>query len=342
MSDYTLNNAFEDFLNDAMAGSRLTQRTYRTALNALAAFLLEEGVVAETAPVDELTLDRALRWSTWLLNEHVQPDGKVGVSKRSLHTYLAALTGLIRYLNTNNRLSFPGPDLERFKDWLRYVRRSQRLPQLLPHPPTPEQMDALVQAARTAEARPDDERAELRRLRNIAIVEALRTSGLRVGELVKMRRKDLRAEDHSAWIVGKGDKERQVFFDAAAWHAIHAYLEHRQVHDGASGRALGDLPVFARHDRKAGARILPMSTEAVEEVLKELAEAAGLAAAGITPHALRHYFATRIYQATHDLAVTQDALGHSSPATTRVYAKLDDRAVRNAHEEAFGKRSMDK
>ncbi|MCC7354106.1 MAG: tyrosine-type recombinase/integrase [Anaerolineae bacterium] len=338
MPDYTLSNAFEDFLNDAMTGSRLTQRTYRTALNALAAFLLQEGVVAETAPVSELTIDRAQRWSTWLLNEHVQPNGKVGVSKRSFHTYLAALAGLIRYLNMNNRLSFSGPELEHFKDRLRYVRRSQKLPQLLPHPPTPEQMDALVQAAHTAEATPDDQRAELRRLRNVAIVEALHTSGLRVGELVKMRRKDLRPEDRSAWIVGKGDKERQVFFDAAAWRSIHTYLEYRQVHDGATGRALGDLPVFARHDRKAGKRILPMSTEAVEEVLKELAGAAGLAAAGITPHALRHYFATRIYQATHDLAVTQDALGHSTPATTRVYAKLDDRAVRDAHEEAFGKR----
>jgi site-specific recombinase XerD len=205
-------------------------------------------------------------------------------------------------------------------------------------PPPPEQMDKLIATARTAEATPDDERAELRRLRNVAIVETLRTSGLRVGELVKMRRKDLRPADHSAWIVGKGDKERQVFFDAEAWRAIHTYLEKRQIHDGATGRPLSDLPVFARHDRKASTHILPMSTEAVEVMLTELVKAADLAAVGITPHALRHYFATRIYQATHDLAVTQDALGHSTPTTTRVYAKLDDRAVRDAHEEAFGKR----
>ncbi len=338
MSDLTLDQAFADFLTDAVAGSRLTRRTYRTALNALAAFLREEGVEPATAPVAELTVERALRWGTWLMHQHVRPTGEAGLSKRTLHTYLSALARLMRYLHARRLLALPGPELTRFHEGLRDIRRGQKPPQLLPHPPTPQQVEALIRAAREAEAPRDDLRAELRRLRNIAILETLRSSGLRVGELVKMRRKDLRHEDQSAWIVGKGDKERQVFFDATAWRAVQVYLEARRALDGASGRALGDLPVFARHDRKAGNRILPMSTEAVETVLKELAKAAGLEAAGITPHSLRHYFATRIYQATRDLAVTQDALGHSTPTTTRVYAKLDDEAVREAHRLAFGGR----
>jgi len=73
----------------------------------------------------------------------------------------------------------------------------------------------------------------------------------------------------------------------------------------------------------------------VQNTPRRLAERADLAAKGITPHALRHYFATRIYQTTHDLAVTQTALGHSNPNTTRIYAKLEDNAVRDAHRRAF-------
>jgi site-specific recombinase XerD len=98
---------------------------------------------------------------------------------------------------------------------------------------------------------------------------------------------------------------------------------------------LSDLPVFARHDKKAGSKVLPLSTQSVQNTIRRLAERAGLGAKGITPHALRHYFATRIYQTTHDLAVTQTALGHASPNTTRIYAKLEDNAVRNAHRDAF-------
>jgi len=72
-----------------------------------------------------------------------------------------------------------------------------------------------------------------------------------------------------------------------------------------------------------------------ERVIRKLAHAARLEDRGITPHALRHYFGTRIYQVTGDLAVTQTAMGHTSPVTTRIYAKLNDGAVKEAHEKAF-------
>lgn len=80
---------------------------------------------------------------------------------------------------------------------------------------------------------------------------------------------------------------------------------------------------------------MPLSTESVQNTIRARLNPPGSADRGITPHALRHYFATRMYQTTRDLAVTQTALGHSSPATTRIYAKLEDDAVRNAHREAF-------
>ena len=69
------------------------------------------------------------------------------------------------------------------------------------------------------------------------------------------------------------------------WRAIRHYLRERQSLDGASGRPLGELPVFCRHDRRAGSRVLSLGTESVQNVIRQLAERAQLADRGITPHA---------------------------------------------------------
>jgi len=96
---------------------------------------------------------------------------------------------------------------------------------------------------------------------------------------------------------------------------------------------MGSLPVFAQHARRAGSQVLPITTDTVRRALNQLASVAGLEES-ITPHLLRHRFATRVLKATHDLAVTQDLLGHASPATTRIYTKLTDEDTQAAHKEA--------
>ena len=78
---------------------------------------------------------------------------------------------------------------------------------------------------------------------------------------------------------------------------------------------------------------MPISTNTARTVLNALCQSAGLDES-ITPHLLRHRFATRVLGATHDLAATQDLLGHASPTTTRIYAKLTDGAREEAHHKA--------
>lgn len=324
--------SIELFLGDAMLGASQTRAAYRTALNAFVAYLEQaHDLDAQTVLPQALTVDQLLTWSTWLLDER-------GVGQRTLQTYLAALVRYVEFLQIRDWLEFSGQQAVRFREGLRRTRKAQRPTQLLPHPPTAAQVQQLIEAARQRAIPADNERASLARLRDIALIEVLRCTGLRVSEAVGLKRKQLRQESAGstmAWIVGKGRKERQVFFDATAWRAVQAYLDARKALDGASGRPLGELPVFARHDKRAGDKILRLSTEAVERMFQALAAAAGLGDAGITPHALRHFFATKMYQTTHDLSVTQTALGHSSPVTTRVYAKLEDGAVRAAHQAAF-------
>ena len=103
--------------------------------------------------------------------------------------------------------------------------------------------------------------------------------------------------------------------------------------DGAGGRSLSALPIFSRHDQGAGAEILPITTNTARAVLNDLCQVAGLDES-ITPHLLRHRFATGVLAATHDLAATQDLLGHASPTTTRIYARLTDEDTAEAHREA--------
>jgi site-specific recombinase XerD len=103
--------------------------------------------------------------------------------------------------------------------------------------------------------------------------------------------------------------------------------------DGASGRSLTSLPLFSRHDKGAGKKVLPISTNTVRKAINDLCQFAGLDEA-ITPHLFRHRFATGVLSATRDLAATQDLLGHASPTTTRIYAKLTDEDTAEAHREA--------
>lgn len=321
--------AIESYLESSDTGTTYTRRTYRTALNLFRQYLVEKGIAPDSGELEDLDVDRLLAFATWLLDE-------TGIAKRTLQTYLAAVVGWVAYLQVRGWLHFTPQEMARFEDGVKRIRRNQRPPELLPYPPRPEDLEALVSAAReTTLRRQNDARALLAKLRDIAIVESLRCSGLRVGELVGITRIQLDDGEQAVWVLGKRNKLRRVYFDERAWEAIHHYLRERQTLDGATGRPLSNLPVFARHDRRAGSKVLPISTQTVQNTVRRLAERAGLGAKGITPHALRHYFATRIYQTTRDLAVTQSALGHASPNTTRIYAKLEDNAVREAHRAAF-------
>ncbi|HEX7587584.1 MAG TPA: tyrosine-type recombinase/integrase, partial [Anaerolineae bacterium] len=179
---------------------------------------------------------------------------------------------------------------------------------------------------------------DLARLRNIAMLQALRASGMRVGELVGLKRDDLDHRLHTARVTGKGNKQRIVYFDDLAWNAIQAYLKARN--DGARGRALYQLPLFARHDRRVSNKVVPLTTDTVRMVFNVLARDAGIEIA-MTPHSLRHAFATKVLEATGDLAVVQDMLGHSSPVTTRIYAKVSNKKMREAHHSAFNYRDKE-
>jgi site-specific recombinase XerD len=331
----TIEETIGAFLHDLAVGqAEQTVQTYSQGLTRLKEFL---GTIDHplTSPASTLCVDHALQCAQWLSQERETPTGKI--AKATLRTYLASISQFYSYMLRERIIDLSASDLERMRDAYRKYRRGYN--RSLPKLPPDEAVQELLAAAHRVPSRPKKPRLELARLRNIAILEVLRSSGMRVGELVGLKRDDIDHRLHSARVTGKGEKERIVYFDDAAWRAIQAYLAARA--DGAKGRALYLLPVFARHDRRAGKKVLPMTTDGVRMVFNEIAKDARLDIS-MTPHSLRHAFATRVLESSGDLALVQDMLGHSSPATTRIYAKVSSKRMREAHREAFDYRGSEK
>ncbi|UCC61520.1 MAG: tyrosine-type recombinase/integrase [Anaerolineae bacterium] len=334
MSSLTIAEAVQEFLYDVGSKKqRRTQITYQTALNHFQAFL-EANNLPSHRSAGKLTVRHGMDFAPWLVNSHF---GHGQVKPTTLRTYLTAVQRFYRFLLLHDYTSLSYVDLERLREeYSEYGRLKRRLP---PHVDD-EVIEAIIAAARRVPPAEGDtpatRRQELRRLRDIALVETLRSTGARVGELSNLRRGDLEYSLHRARVRAestKGVSERYIYFDGQAWSSLTAYLSARA--DGGGGRALSEYPVFARHSRNAGQRVLPLSTYSIQKMVRRLAQAAGRLDAHLTPHTFRHWFATRMQRATGNLAVTQDALGHRSPETTRIYARVEDKEVQQAHHRAF-------
>ncbi len=322
-----IQSAIAGYLEDlAISFTSQSLGTYHQGIKRFVEFLESKRVtLAQTAPI--LTVEIASDFANFL-NTY---KGKKGLLKTpTKHTYLASISRFYTYLLRERIIDFTASDLVRLREAFHDTRHGQARD--FPKPPPENAVLALLAAARRAQPAKKFLRLDLARARNIAMLEALRSSGMRVGELVSLRREDLAHRTHTARVTGKGDKQRIVYFDDDAWRAIQEYLEARQ--DGATGRALHQLPLFARHDRRASKKILPLTTDAVRLVFSELARAAKLEIT-LTPHSLRHAFATKVLDSTGDLAVVQDMLGHASPETTRIYAQVSSKRMRDAHRAAF-------
>ena len=315
----TIQDAMRVFLRDL--NSAHTSQAYGTPLKHFCQFLSGRGVHCDRALVTALTVDHAIDFVPWLRHDcFPDPDRP---AKATLQLYLTAVYRFYRAL-LKRGVAFDAAEIARLEETYRDARniRGERRPK----DPKLEAVEAIIRAAREIPPVSGDKHAdvqkELSRLRDIAIVETLRSTGCRVGELVSMRRGDLDWMAQSALVKGKGTKYRKVYFDDPAWAAMTIYLRARQ--DGEDSRALAHYPVFSGHGNRSGKGITQLTTRHVARTIQRLAKRAGIAEVGVTPHYFRHVFATRALDRTQNLALVQDMLGHASPATTRVYAKTNE------------------
>lgn len=150
--------------------------------------------------------------------------------------------------------------------------------------------------------------------RNRAIVEVLYSSGLRVSELTDLRRSNLFADIGFLRVIGKGDKERMVPIGAEAIRKLTVYLDEVRVHLNVQ-RGCEDIVFLNRRGGK-------LSRVMVFYIIRDMARAAGIRKE-ISPHTLRHSFATHLVEGGADLRAVQEMLGHESITTTEIYTHLD-------------------
>ena len=200
-------------------------------------------------------------------------------------------------------------------------KRGRGLPKVL----SVAQVDRLLEVAREATQQEGTRGTRLRAARMHCLLELLYASGLRVSELVALPRSAARSRERFLVVRGKGRKERLVPLTEAARQAARDYLALLEEDGGKAG------PWLFPADSEAG----HLTRQAFARELKTAAAAAGLRADLVSPHVLRHAFASHLLQNGADLRVVQELLGHADIATTQIYTHvLDERLksmVRDLH-----------
>ncbi len=159
-------------------------------------------------------------------------------------------------------------------------------------------------------------------LRDRAILETLYAAGVRVAELVGLDLRDLDLDAAEMRVIGKGDKERLVLLGRPAVAALRTYIG-----VGRPAQLVNRPPTNAVFLNRFGRRL---SVRSVDEIVRSAGVAAGIAQT-VTPHLLRHTFATHLLDGGADLRVVQELLGHESLATTQIYAHVTQRRAREIY-----------
>jgi len=257
-----------------------------------------------TSP-DELTEQVVREFRLWL---NRQPGVAGSMKKKTQNYYLIALRAFLKYMRKNDIKSLDPERIELAKVGGRDLD--------------------LITAAELDRLMKGPQGNEVQDLRDRAILELFFSTGLRVSELCSLNADlDLTRDEFS--VRGKGDKVRVVFLSDSAKKAIAAYLKKR----GDMGEAL-----FAGYGKLGkGKDVSRLTPRTIERLVKKYAIKAGITRK-VTPHVIRHSFATDLLENGADLRSVQALLGHANIATTQVYTHVTDKHLREVHKAFHGKR----
>ncbi len=294
-------------------------------------FYLERfvGWLGDKAP-SAITGDKVREYRLWL-NRLVDVHGDP-LKKNTQNYHLIALRSFLKYLSKRDISSLAPEKIELMKMPDREVTflEGSDLGRILEAPfkvPTGKGASAL---------------APLIRHRDKSLLELLFSTGLRVSELVNLQRDNVNLKKEEFTVVGKGGKARVVFLSEQAKYWLKKYLELRK-----------DMNpyLFISHDKRTGKQVKvsgkkmtdadePLTVRSVQRLVQRYAHAAGITKA-VTPHTLRHSYATDLLQNGADIRSVQTMLGHASITTTQIYTHITDRQLREIHKK-FHARSRGK
>jgi len=230
---------------------------------------------------------------------------KNNYSRRSIARKLSAARSFFRYLQREKKIA-ENP----FRNLV-----TPKLPRKLPNFLYPEEITRLFEAA--------DSSSGLGK-RDRAILEMLYGTGMRVIELCRLNLNDLDWDDKEIKVFGKGAKERIVIFGSFAERALKDYINYGRP------TLLGKAKSAAFFVGRLGTRL---TSRQVERIIKFYAKKAGIQKK-VTPHTLRHSFATHLLEGGADLRMTQELLGHVSLSTTQVYTHVTKERLKKVYDAA--------
>lgn len=290
--------AFLEMMAVERGASENTLAAYRRDLEDASGHLARRGTALKRADTDAI-------------RSYVAALAAEGLAEASRARRLSALRQFYRFLYTEGlRGDDPTGPIEGAK-------KKRPLPKVM----SEEEVDRLIDLAATEAANTAlSPSARLRAARLHALVELLYATGLRVSELVSLPRSVLRTTGQAIVVRGKGNKERMVPIGDAAEDAIRRFAEVAK-----ETKKTGDDRFLFPADSEAG----HLTRQAFARDLKALAARAGIAAAKISPHVLRHAFASHLLKHGADLRAVQELLGHSDISTTQIYTHvLEERLIR--------------
>ena len=284
---YEIANYLE-YLDKIRGLSKNTTLSYKRDLEKFGSFLLKEKI----STYEEINSDTCSRWIGDLyLNE---------IDAKSIQRHISSLKGFFSFLIKNNIvINSPMSNIVSPK-------ATKKLPNVL----SPEEIEILVSFSPKS----------TQDFRDIAIIELIYSSGLRVSEATNVKLDDFEDNRNFLRVLGKGSKTRLVPVGQYANDAISAWLEKRNSIHSESKYLFLNL------------RGKKISTRSVQERIRKISVIQGLPP--VNPHMLRHSFATHLLESSGDLRSIQELLGHSSLSTTQIYTKLDYQHLMSVYEKA--------
>ena len=308
--------------NISLSRSENTEKTYRHAMNAFLDMLSESGIEPD-ASVDLLSEKVFSSFAKYLK----------AYSPSTESLYINVAKNYFEFLAAEEIKSF-----NLFQTKLLIKNRTRkpgiRLPQFPQH-----NIEAVLEYAKNQlPGLPcETEQDRLINLRDSAFLITLADTGLRIHEACNLRRGTIDWFSNKAIIIGKGNKQAVIRFSDRSIERLKIYLNERSILDGATGLPLASLPVFARHDKGAGSKILPITTKTGRLIVSSrVEEAVGKEAVGtITPHSFRHYFVTNVLKKSGNMKLAQEFARHSSVTVTQRYTHLTDEDLDRKYDNIF-------
>jgi len=314
----TIADSFKAYL-DSVKFSR-SENTYLAYSSAIKFFwmTLESHQIDPSSDDVDIIHEEIISWFAYDLK---------GYSASSEQLYITAVKGYLEYLIAE--------DLSKVK--LLIKQRTRKPGKRLPQFPADDITKILEKLENNQLSGLNDKKTKLRALRDKAFLLTLADTGLRVHEACALRRGDIDWNEGKALVIGKGNRQSVVRFSKRSQMALRGYLRERSSKDGHSGRQLGSLPLFSRHDKGAGNKIKPITTTTGRNIVTaRVREILGEDAVGtITPHSFRHYFVTRVLLVTGNLKLAQNLARHKNIAVTQRYAHLSNDELDKGYWDVF-------